>query len=439
VPVLVKRVLKQLAVKSLPTKQAAFALLRELTGVLSGGLETYAPALLVKVTDSLSTAGSPSMTTEALAFLGAFFATHPVAVYASALPTLVERIVQLTQDKQQKVSAEAMSVLAELTRSIRPDPTVALPAELSAVVEQIFVATSALFKGGLADADVRIKAVETLSDIVFFFGDVLGGQMPVALELLGSALSNDSLRLTAVRGVQRVAQSEVVAGAEAESWLGELVKTLPGTLRRGSRTYKADGFRALDAVLLRSVHGSLLVQSLQLTHASYPPISSSRLGESLSATAVPALVTDLQPFITEQDLYNLPLALNVITVLLATQPAAKAVVEAEILPRVYALVRTPLITGLPLEAVLAFFEALIAPDQELALKVIPELLKVVGKEKTLANAAAGEAQATRTTAKCVGVVVKAAPRDRAGVIAEFAKQIEVRAAVSSLRRHRVEP
>lgn len=250
-PVLVKRVLKQLAVKSLPTKQAAFNLLRELTGVLSGGLESYAPALLVKVSETLSIAGSPLMTTEALAFLGAFFASHLIAVYASALPALVKRVVQLTQDKQQKVSAEAMAVLAELTRSIRPDPTVALPAELRGVIEQIFNATSALFKGGLADADVRIKAVETLSDILFYFGDVLGPQLPVALELLGSAIANDSLRLTAIRGVQRVANSAVVAGSEAERWLSELVKTLPGTLRRGSRTYKADGFRALDAVLLR--------------------------------------------------------------------------------------------------------------------------------------------------------------------------------------------
>lgn len=251
VPVLVKRVLKQLAVKSLLTKQAAFTLLRELTNVLSGGLEAYAPALLSKVTDSLSIAGSPSMTTEALAFLGAFFAAHSADVYVSALLVLVKRIVQLTQDKQQKVSAEAMSVLAELTRSIRPDTSVALPAELGGVVEQIFIATSALFRGSLADADVRIKAVETLSDIVFFFGDVLGTQQRVALELLASALTNDSLRLAAVRGVQRVAKSEVVGGDEAESWLRELVKTLPGSLRRGSRTYKAEGFRALDAVLLR--------------------------------------------------------------------------------------------------------------------------------------------------------------------------------------------
>lgn len=114
------------------------------------------------------------------------------------------------------------------------------------------------------------------------------------------------------------------------------------------------------------------------------------------------------------------------TVLLATQPAAKPAVEAEVLPKVYASVRSPLITGQPLDAVLAFFEALIAPDQELALKVIPELLKVVGKDKTLGSAAGGDAQAMRTTAKCVGIVVKAAPRDRAGVIAEFAKQIEVR-------------
>lgn len=53
-------------------------------------------------------------------------------------------------------------------------------------------------------------------------------------------------------------------------------------------------------------------------------------------------------------------------------------------------------------------------------------MKIVGKEKTLGNAAGGDGQATRTTAKCVGVIVKASPRDRAGIIAEFAKQIEVR-------------
>lgn len=169
----------------------------------------------------------------------------------------------------------------------------------------------------------------------------------------------------------------------------------------------------------------LLWSLSSLSNAALLSLLMHSLGESLSADAVPALVNELQPFISEQDLYNLPLALNVVTVLLTTQPAAKSVIEVEILPRVLALVRTSHITGLPLEAILNFLEALVAPDQELALKVIPELLKVVGKDKTLPNAV-GEAQVIRTTAKCVGVVVKAAPRDRAGVIAEFAKQIEVR-------------
>lgn len=252
-PVLVKRVLKQLAAKSLPTKQAAFTLLRELTAVLSGGLEASSPALLAKVADSLAIAGSPTMTAEALAFLGKFFAAHPVAVYESALPALVKRVVQLTQDKTQKVSTEAVTVLAELTRSVRPEPSVELPVALHAVVEQMYGAAAAILKGGLADADVRIKAVETLSDVVFFVGDVLGPQLPAALELLNAALNNDSLRLTAVRGVQKVATSEVVGGADVEAWLGQLVQVLPGTLRRGSRTYKAEGFRTLEAVLLRCV------------------------------------------------------------------------------------------------------------------------------------------------------------------------------------------
>lgn len=248
---LLKRVQKQLAAKSVHTKQAAFTLLRELTIVLSGGLDEHAPALLSKVADSLTISGTPAMTTEALSFLGTFFSLHPVAVYQAALPALVKRVVQLTHDKVQKISAEAIAVLSELTRSIRPDPATPLPADLAPVIEQIFSATVALFKGGLADVDVRIKAVETLSDVVYYVGDVLAAQLPVALDQLNSALNNESLRLTGVRGVQKVARSQVVEGQEIQQWLRDVVQVLPGTLRKGSRTYKAEGFRTLEAILTR--------------------------------------------------------------------------------------------------------------------------------------------------------------------------------------------
>ena len=137
------------------------------------------------------------------------------------------------------------------------------------------------------------------------------------------------------------------------------------------------------------------------------------------------LIIELQPYVVDTDLHNLPLALDILVLLLKVQPNSKATIESEILPKVYTVTRSPLLAGVPLEAVLSFFGGLITPDPDLALNIIPELIKFVSKQKAIPDATSGDTQSYRSVSKCVGVIVAASQRNSAGVIAEFSKHIQV--------------
>lgn len=256
-PSLLKQVLKQLGTKSLPTKQAGFVLLRELVAVLRGGLDSQAAVVCTRITDVLAATGSATtapLTAETLAFLGQLFATHSVSVYQSHLPKFVPQIVRLTQDKSQRTSVEAFVVASELAKSLRPSLHLPLGNGLAPFVEQLYKASINVLEGNLADVDVRVKALDTLADLLSFEGDVLESQYPACLGLLTTSVGNETLRLPALRSIARVAASSLCQGDVFGAWLLESVQTVSGVLRRGSRSVRTAAFDSLDAILTRSVH-----------------------------------------------------------------------------------------------------------------------------------------------------------------------------------------
>lgn len=106
------------------------------------------------------------------------------------------------------------------------------------------------------------------------------------------------------------------------------------------------------------------------------------------------------------------------------------------MPSVFALTRSPVLVpgGAPLDAVLAFFRDLVRPDPAAALGLIPELTKVAQQAgKKLPESTSGGAQAFRTSAKCVGEIVGAAQGNASGVIADFAKNVQVRICLTPRR------
>ena len=255
-PGLLKQVLKQLGTKSLPTKQAGFVLLRELVAVLRGGLDSQAGLVCTRVTDTLAASASSNtapLTAETLSFLGQFFASHSVSVYQAHLPKFVPQIVRLTQDKSQRTSVEAFVVASELAKSLRQSLHLPLGNGLAPIVEQLYKASVHVLEGNLADVDVRIKALDTLADLLSFEGDVLESQYPACLGLLTTSLANETLRLPALRSITRVAGSSLCQGDVFGAWLLESLQNVAGVLRRGSRSVRTAAFECLDAIITRCV------------------------------------------------------------------------------------------------------------------------------------------------------------------------------------------
>lgn len=259
VPVLLKQVLKQLNIKSLPTKQSGFTLLRDLSTVVPGGLADQSPVICSRVSDVLSSHGhqtSSPLIIEALRFLSQFFASHPSEVYIKELGRLIPDIVKLTKDKNQKTSVEAFVVISQLARSLRLSSSAPLAPELVQFIEKFYQATVQVLQGNLADVEVRIKTLETLAKLLNYEGDVLVSEYPTCLSVLSTSVSNEALRLSAVTAISRVANAQLCQGPIFGAWLVESLSTVAAVLRKGSRSIKSAGFECLAAILTR--YASLL-------------------------------------------------------------------------------------------------------------------------------------------------------------------------------------
>ena len=126
----------------------------------------------------------------------------------------------------------------------------------------------------------------------------------------------------------------------------------------------------------------------------------------------------MKPYISTQDISLLANALSILSCLMTlSPPLTYPAVEAEYLSDLYKIAHSPLLVGTSLDALLAFFAALVEADAQIATHVIPNL--VIPVQKT----AKGEASYANI-AKCIGTVVKCHPSLAAGTIAEFSKALK---------------
>ncbi len=141
--------------------------------------------------------------------------------------------------------------------------------------------------------------------------------------------------------------------------------------------------------------------------------------------AIPAdlpanLVPPLKPYFNATDISLLGAALNIVALLLELSPATTfAEVERDVLPDVYGIAHSPLLSGAPFDALLEFFGALVQADMQIATHVVPNLVLAVER--------APKADASLTNvAKCIGQVVNSERGVAAGTIAEFGRHLRVR-------------
>lgn len=400
---MLKVLLKLLSVKSLATRQQAFSLLRQITLVLDGGLEAHASAICKAVASALHSsdhglasgggATISSLTVAVLSFLSAFFAHHPSRVYASHLHDLAPRIVVAMLDKLQRVSAEGFVAASALVCAIRPvsrGSASPLPGNYVDSVLQIYTATKDILSGNTADADVRERALETLGDLLVHEGDSLANSLSECLPLVTGRLANEGTQSTAVLVIGRIAESPTAKGDVFDAWLLEALTSVAVSIRRNKRLSKSSALNCLSALL-------------------------TRIGSSLPETTASDLILELKP------LLDTPAALHVVVLVLSLQPASHDTIESEILPIVLEQLQSPLIQAPVVDALLPFFSAWVAADQDCATRLVPRIAGLLDTSGRLPDASQGGTVAYTTAAKCIGAIVSNSQRNATSIISLFAE------------------
>ncbi|MCO5581046.1 hypothetical protein L7F22_034921 [Adiantum nelumboides] len=227
-------------------------------------------------------------------------------------------------------------------------------------------------------------------------GDDLSDKQQEALPLLIDRLRNEVTRLVAVKVVAEVASSPIIRGEMFDTFIQDSINEVATLLRKSNRVLKLSAFDCLASLLKRS-------------------------GDHLAAASANLIVTEIEPLLTHESNFTLvPVALQSVNLILASNQAAHSGVQTSILPAIYSMVRSPLLQGPGLEAVLDFLQSMLRVDASLTQDVLRNLMAALQTVKKSSSPSATHINST--VAQCIGAVVKANPSAGASVI-ESASQV----------------
>lgn len=102
-------------------RQDCFCLLKEVCVVLPGALGSYIGDLIPGILYSLSEKNASSnMKIDSLSFMYCLLTTHPPTVFHPYIDTILQPVIVAVGDPFYKITAEALGVLQELIKVIRP-------------------------------------------------------------------------------------------------------------------------------------------------------------------------------------------------------------------------------------------------------------------------------------------------------------------------------
>ncbi|KAL4071187.1 armadillo-type protein [Scleroderma yunnanense] len=384
IPSLSKALFAQLkSSKTAPaTLQAGFQVLHALLSVLPGSLPAQVPQIVLTVKGVLSqppTTSTSPLHISCLSFLGIFFSTHAPTVFAPSLPTLTPILLKSLGERHPRVASESFRTFSALLNAIRPAKNGDFP-------ERVYDQALQRLTTNDTDAEVRASAEDCIADLWVCASDVVKTKGGREWQAICRATGNTA---GAVRVVTKVAREVEMSDA----WVGSCVEWVMALLKKSGRGGKTELFTALDTLLRRYQSG---------------------VPDDLPQT----LVLQVKPYFTTSDISVLSQALSLLAALLDLAPTTTfPAVECELLSDIYPIAHSPLVSGAALDALLAFFSALVQADLQIATHVVPNVVIAVEKaQKADAN--------VMNVAKCVGEVVKSQQAVAAGTIAEYSRYIK---------------
>lgn len=335
VPNLVKAVHKLMKEKSVKTRQGCFLILTELISVIPGALADHIPALIPGIQFSLGDKQSSSnMKIDTLAFILHLLQNQGQmpSVFHPHAPVLVPAIIAAVSDPFYKISSEALLVLESLVKVLRP-LGIHTNFDFKPYTSKVYQCCFVRLKASDIDQEVKERAIGCMGQILAHLGDHLKAEMPACLPIFLDRLKNEITRLTAVKALINIAKSELKI--ELKPILAESLPILAGFLRKNQRTLKLSSLVLLDTLVKN--------YSAQITDKNLEPV-----------------LVELQPLLNDSDLHIAQLTMNLLTSVAKLHKGSLITVQKTSLNQIFCLSQSPLLQGAALNAMLEFFQSLVA-------------------------------------------------------------------------------
>ncbi|PRW59351.1 cullin-associated NEDD8-dissociated 1 isoform B [Chlorella sorokiniana] len=394
IPAVIRAVSKQLRSKSAKTKVGVFRVLLELVAVAPDAVGSHVAELLPGIQAALqdsSSTGSNSKV-QALQFLNSAMASNNPATFQPSAERLSKSVYAAVGERYYKVAAEALRVCEQLVRVIRPDVAAPVPEAMQGLVRPLYDVVMARLSAQDQDQEVKECAISCMAAAVASLGDALGADVAQVLRVLLDRLKNEVTRLAAVKALATIARSPL--NIDLSSVLAPALAELTTFLRKANRQLRQAALTALEAIVRKD--GSRVD----------PAVLQSALEEAAS-------------LVNEGDLLVTALSLGFATTALREQPACADTVVDKVLPQALALVKSPLLQGAALEALQAFFQALVGSGaRATSAESLLEQLRAAGTEAeasksaqhaaaqcyAVLSAAAGQSDVNATVQRLIGVL-----------------------------------
>ncbi|CAN8002953.1 unnamed protein product [Ixodes pacificus] len=187
------------------------------------------------------------MKIDTLAFLHCLLTYHSPSVFHPHINTLVPPIIHAVGDSFYKITSEALLVLQQLVKVLRPLEGTEPAFAFEPYVADIYQCTLAKLKAADIDQEVKERAITCMGQILCHLGDRLQPELAVCLPIFLDRLRNEITRLTTVKALTRVAGSRL--HIELSPMLPDCVPVLSSFLRKNQRALKLATLTLLDTLV----------------------------------------------------------------------------------------------------------------------------------------------------------------------------------------------
>ncbi|RDD39311.1 Cullin-associated NEDD8-dissociated protein 1 [Trichoplax sp. H2] len=329
IPSIVKALRKILKDKSVKTRQGCFSVLSEVCQVLYGALNDHMTSVMPGIVYSLSDKSSTSnMKIDTLLFLQCVLTHHEANVFYPHIDVLVPLVIDKVSDMFYKVISEALFVLQHLIKIMRPlDGNKQSLARYDVHARNIYKSTVARLETTDIDQEVKERAITCMGHLISNMGDILPSELKSCLPILVSRLRNDSTRLCTVKALTTMANSPL--NLDLTMILPESIQLLSSFLRKNSRALKLSSLTALN----------ILIQ---------------KFGRLMNDQLCDNVFCEIPSLINESDLHVSQLTSELISTLIQINPNSFMKHRDIILKEVLVLLKSPLLQGGALNALLGF-------------------------------------------------------------------------------------